>query len=104
MAFAFDSTINLGNVITAAGTVVGLMWAYHKWDTKVEIRHQKNIWEFESLNGKVDRIETKVDDAKRDVNGTHQKIAEISSELKRHSLADEIVQREIIRRLEKING
>jgi hypothetical protein len=105
---AFDSTINLGNILTAAGTIIGLFWAYHQWDKRVEIRHIKTIAAFDELNNKMDnidykadRVESKVDETRRDVNGVKDKFIELNLKMEKHVISDDIVQREILRRLDK---
>ncbi len=99
----FDTTISLGNILTAVGTVGGVMYAYHNWDKRVEIRHIRNLNEFESLSGKIDRVESKVDETRKDVNGSRQKLVDLGEQVRVHQAQDEIIQKEIVRRLDRID-
>jgi hypothetical protein len=105
---AFDPTINLGNILTAVGTIGGILYAYHRWDKQVEIRHIKTTNAFENLNNKLDaidhkadRVEGKIEETRRDVNGVKDKFIELNLKMEKHVLADDIVQKEILRRLDK---
>jgi hypothetical protein len=100
----FDATISLGNILTAGGTVGGLLWAYHKWDKRIEIRHVNNLNEFAKMNVKMDRVESKVDETRRDVNGSRQKLEALDTKVEKHLVADDLVQRELMRRLDKLDG
>lgn len=100
----FDTTISLGNILTAVGTVVGVMYAYHNWDKRVEIRHVQNLNEFEKLTGMVDRVESKVDETRKDVNGSRQKLVDLSRQVEVHQVQDELIQKEIVRRLDRLDG
>ena len=99
----FDTTISLGNIITGVGTVGGVLFAYHRWDKRVEIRHIQNLNEFESLSGKIDRVESKVDETRKDVNGSRQKLVDLSRQVEVHLVQDELVQKDIARRLDKLD-
>lgn len=100
----FDSTISLGNILTAAGTIGGIFYAYHNWDKKVEIRHVKHLAEFDKLSGMVDRVEMKVDETRKDVNGSRQKLDGLSRQVEIHQAQDDLIQKEISRRLAKLDG
>lgn len=99
---AFDPTINLGNILTGAVTIAGIMWAYHKWDTKVELRHQANKLQIESIDQKVDRVEAKIDDNTKTTNGIGVKMNDLKIQVEKHCAVDEAIQRDISRRLDKI--
>lgn len=99
----FDTTISLGNILTAVGTVGGVFYAYHSWDKRVEIRHIQNLNEFDKLTGMVDRVESKVDETRKDVNGSRQKLMDLSRQVEVHLVQDELVQKDIARRLDKLD-
>lgn len=99
---AFDPTINLGSILTAAGTIVGILTAYHKWDKQQEIRHNQNINKIDNINQKVDRVEIKIDDNTKTTNGIGEKMAELKVQVERHCAVDEQVQKDITRRLDKM--
>ncbi len=107
---AFDPTINLGNILTFAGTLIAGAIAYAKWTQSIEIRHVKNEAEFEKINGKLDsvenktdRVEKKVDETRRDVNGTAHKILVLDGKVDKHCAEDALVQKELLRRLDKLD-
>jgi hypothetical protein len=100
----FDPTINLGNIITAVGTVGGVLWAYHQWDKKVEIRHIQNTLQIENIDQKVNRIEAKIDDNTRTTNGVDKRVVDMNVKIEKHITADDVVQKEILRRLDRIDG
>lgn len=101
---AFDPTINLGNILTAILTIIGGFWAYHKWDIKIELRHQQNKNQVDNLDQKVNRIEMKIDENTRFTNGLGIKISDMDKKVEKHLVADEIIQHEIARRLDRLDG
>ena len=100
---AFDPTINLGNILTAAGTVGGILWAYHRWDKKVELRHQATKLQMGNIDQKVDRLEFKIDENTKTTNGVNDRVLELKSNVERHCAVDEEIQRSINRRLDKLD-
>ena len=101
---AFDPTINLGNIITGIGTVGGILWAYHSWDKKVELRHQANKYQIDNIDQKVNRIEAKIDENTKTTNGVDSRVIDMNVKIEKHITADDVVQKEILRRLDRIDN
>jgi hypothetical protein len=101
---SLDPTINLGNVLTGIGTVGGILWAYHSWDKKVELRHQANKFQIENIDQKVNRIEAKLDENTKTTNGMDSRVIEMNVKIEKHISTDDVVQKEILRRLDNIDN
>ena len=100
VSLAFDATISLGNILTAVGTVGGILWAYHNWDKRVEIRHIEMSNKVENISQKVDRVEGKIDENTRTTNGVNNKVGELNLKVEKHIVADDIIQKQILTRLD----
>lgn len=98
----FDATINLGNVLTGIGTIAGVLWAYHNWDKKVEVRHVVLKSEIKNIDQKVDRVESKIDENTKTTNGVGDRMIELKVQVEKHCAVDESVQKEISRRLDRM--
>lgn len=98
---AFDATINLGNVITLAATIAGGFYAYHKWDIKTELRHQDHKNQIANIDQKVNRLESKIDENTKTTNGVSDRVIDLNIKMEKHVVADDIVQKEILRRMDK---
>ncbi len=97
---AFDPTINLGTIISGAVTIGGILIAYHKWDQKVEIRHEQNKNQIANIDQKVDRVERKIDDNTSTTRAINDKVIDLNLKMEKHITADDIIQRQIINRLD----
>lgn len=107
---AFDSTINLGNIVTIAVTIFGGLWAYHKWNMSIEIRHEQNKNQIRGIDDKVvqldtktDRLELKIDENTKTTNGVNLRVMDTNGKLDKHIITDDLIQKEILRRLDKID-
>lgn len=122
---SWDPSINLGNVLTAAITVTSVLSAYLNRDKRMEVRHVETQNKITALSAelqnkiesaskdldnkisnvdqKADRIEFKIEENTRFTNGVATKLVDVDKSLGKHQMADEIIQKEIVRRLDKID-
>lgn len=95
MIVVFTPDINLGNVISAVSFIGGTLFAFHKFDKKIDLRHQSNV-DRDTANIKtMTRIERKLDD-------TADVAADLASEVKVHIAEDKIVHANVVNNLSEI--
>lgn len=90
----FDWNVNLGNVLTVAGTVGGLLWGVHKYDKRNDARHESNLIFNRETREIAKRIESKLD-----INT--EKTFDVGMKLGEHVAEDRIKHAEIDRRLQE---
>ncbi len=110
----FDSTIHLGDVLMMGSVAGSLLFAYHKWDKKIDMRHLENNNAISKIDTKidsqsldikqrVDRVENKIDENTRTTNGINARMIDLGVTVEKHITADDIVQKEMLRRIDRID-
>lgn len=100
---AFDPTINLGTILSAGITVGGILIAYHQWDKRVEIRHIENKNQIANIDQKVDRVEKKIDDNTQTTRAVNEKVIDLNVKMEKHITADDVIQKQILKQLDKFD-
>ena len=94
---AFSPEISLGNILTIAGTVGLLLGFLHRYDKKMDQRHQSNVDTASRTTETVTRIERKVDE------NTDQTIA-MGKEIAAHVAEDRVFHSGFQRSLDRLES
>ena len=92
---AFSPDVNLGNVLTIAGTVGVVLAFLHRYDKNTDIRHESNLNAFAKLTETTARIERKVDE------NTAQTIR-VGTEITAHVAEDKVFHKQFERALDEV--
>lgn len=91
----FDTTVTLGNIGTVVGTVAVILGFLHRYDKKVDSRHEDNVNKFNNTTDTLQRIEIKLGDNTRTTN-------EINLKMEKHISNDDAKHVEFDRRLDRL--
>ena len=94
---AFSPDVNLGNLLTIGGTVGLLLGFLHKYDKKIDLRHQSNVEAAERQAKSLENIEGKLDE-------NTNRTLEVGMQIGKHVAEDEIYHSEFRRGLDQLRA
>lgn len=87
----------ISGAFTILGSLLTVFWGFHKWDKKIEIRHESNRASMANMADGLRGVSNKLSE------NTHKTI-EIGSEIGEHIAEDKVIHEELKRRMDEIRG